>query len=33
VPFPGSRADERWDVCEIGWWRGYLKSEFYAIAV
>ena len=33
MPFPGSRAHEHWDVCEIGWWRGYLKSEFYAIAV
>jgi hypothetical protein len=21
------------DVCEIRWWRGYVKSEFYAVAV
>ena len=23
---------EAWELCEIGWWRGYLKSEFYAVA-
>jgi hypothetical protein len=23
---------EGWDVCEIVWWRGYVKSEFYAVA-
>jgi hypothetical protein len=33
VPFPGNRPYEHWDVCEIGWWRGYVKSEFYAIAL
>ena len=21
------------DLCQIGWWRGYVKSEFYAEAV
>lgn len=23
---------EGWELCEIAWWRGYLKSEFYAVA-
>ena len=30
---PGTRSREPWDVCEIGWWRGYVKSDFYAHAV
>jgi hypothetical protein len=30
---PGARAREPWDVCEIVWWRGYVKSEFYVHAV
>lgn len=25
--------DDNWDLCEIGWWRGYVKAEFYAAAV
>ncbi len=33
IPFPGARSHEQWDVCEIGWWRGYLKAEFYALAL
>jgi hypothetical protein len=23
---------EGWELCEIAWWRGYVKSEFYAVA-
>lgn len=23
---------EGWELCEIAWWRGYFKSEFYAVA-
>jgi zinc-ribbon domain len=26
------QAPERWELCEIVWWRGYLKSEFFAAA-
>ena len=26
-------SHEAWDICEILWWRGYIKSEFYAHAV
>lgn len=33
LPFAQPRARESWDVCEIGWWRGYVKSEFYAAAL
>ena len=33
VPFPGARTREQWDVCEIAWWRGYVKSEFCALAL
>jgi hypothetical protein len=30
---PGTRAHQPWDVCEIVWWRGYIKSEFIAHAI
>jgi hypothetical protein len=33
APLPGTRAREPWDVCEIVWWRGYVKSEFFVHAV
>jgi hypothetical protein len=23
---------EGWELCEIFWWRGYVKAEFYAVA-
>ena len=26
-------TDEAFDICRIGWWRGYVKSDFYAEAV
>jgi hypothetical protein len=29
----GSPASNGWDTCEIVWWRGYWKSDFYAQAV
>ena len=29
---PAGQAPERWELCEIVWWRGYLKSEFFAVA-
>jgi hypothetical protein len=32
APPPAAGAPERWEVCEIVWWRGYLKSEFFAVA-
>ncbi|HYY33536.1 MAG TPA: zinc ribbon domain-containing protein [Gaiellaceae bacterium] len=34
VIVPGSRAGGPvWEDCEIGWWRGYIKAEFYALAL
>lgn len=33
LSFAHPRGRESWDVCEIGWWRGYVKSEFYASAI
>jgi hypothetical protein len=33
VPFPAPRGQESWDLCEIVWWRGYVKSEFYALGL
>ena len=32
APRPGGRG-ALWETCEIGWWRGYVKAEFYALAV
>ncbi|MGH2995248.1 MAG: zinc ribbon domain-containing protein, partial [Gaiellaceae bacterium] len=29
----GGFASPAQDVCEIRWWHGYLKAEFYALAV
>lgn len=29
----GVVAEPAQDVCEIRWWRGYVKAEFYALAV
>jgi hypothetical protein len=26
-------TDDAFDICRIGWWRGYVKSDFYAEAV
>jgi hypothetical protein len=26
-------TEEAFDICRIGWWRGYVKSDFYAEAV
>lgn len=31
--FRAQRGFESWEVCEILWWRGYLKSDFYAWAL
>jgi zinc-ribbon domain len=31
-PPHSGQAPERWELCEIVWWRGYLKSEFIAVA-
>jgi zinc-ribbon domain len=30
-PTQAGPAPERWELCEITWWRGYLKSEFVAV--
>ena len=27
---PGAERASAWDYCEIRWWRGYLKADFYA---
>jgi zinc ribbon protein len=32
APRPGGRGPV-WETCEIGWWRGYVKAEFYALAL
>jgi hypothetical protein len=29
----GRTTRERWDVCEIGWWHGYVKADFFALAL
>ncbi len=29
----GAHDDEVWETCEIKWWQGYLKSEFFAVGV
>jgi hypothetical protein len=31
-PRPLRAIAPRWEECEIGWWRGFVKSEFYAVA-
>jgi hypothetical protein len=28
-----AQASDRWELCEIDWWRGYMKSEFWANGV
>jgi hypothetical protein len=35
APKPGHKGPslDRWELCEITWWRGYVKSEFYANGV
>lgn len=32
VPPRTGQAPERWELCEIVWWRGYVRSEFFAVA-
>jgi hypothetical protein len=32
APLRGDGSAEGWEVCEIVWWRGYVKSEFHAVA-
>lgn len=29
---PAPQAGAAWETCEIDWWRGYVKSDFYAVA-
>lgn len=29
----GGFAQQRQDVCEIRWWHGYVKADFYALAI
>jgi len=33
VPSTGIRPPESSELCEIRWWRGYIKAEFLAIAL